>query len=419
MIQRWLGKIGKDGHPIAAWQWKVLLVLTSINFLNYFDRLLVIPMFPLLKREFHVNDFKLGLLASVVLLVDCLTAMPAGYWSDRGPRQKIMAAGVFVWSAATFASGLAPNYGALVAARATVGVGEGAYAPGATAIITASFPAALRARAQSVFSLGIMFGGILGLATGGILTEIIGWRHSFMLVGLPGVFVGIAIYRLRVRGPRAREGTHVAWGLLRIPAYVAVLWGGLFAAFSSAVYISWTPAFVTRYHHLSMAKAAGWLALLVLVGSTTGVLLGGYLADRLQQRWNWGRAATVGTGILVATPFLYATTEANSLSAFYTWIFFASVALACYHGPVTAIIHDLTPTHAHAFAFGLYMFCIHFFGDSMAPAVIGFLSDRSDLRRALLLGVAANLISALCFLAAVWLIRRCAPSPASPAHPPA
>jgi MFS family permease len=406
MTEKLPENMGPGGRNIAAWQWKVLLVLTSINLLNYFDRPLVIPMFPLLKRDFQVSDFKLGLLASVVLLVDCLTALPAGYWSDRGPRQKIMACGVFVWSAATFASGLAPSYGALAAARAGVGVGEGTYAPGGTAIISASFPADLRARVQSVFSLGTMIGGILGLATGGVLAEAIGWRHSFMIVGLPGVLVGVAIYRLRahVSGPRGRAP--VAWGLLRIRAYVAILGGGLFVAFSSAAFISWSPTFVVRYHHLSSAKASGWLALLVLVSSTLGVLLGGYLADRLHKRWSWGRAATVGTGILVATPFLYATLRADSLSWFYACVFVATAALACYHGPTTAVIHDLTPPHAHAFAFGLYMFFIHFFGDSMAPAVVGFLSDRFSLRWALLIGVAANLISALCFLAAVWLIAR-------------
>ncbi len=419
MTEMLLRILGPSGRKIAAWQWKVLLLLTSINLLNYYDRILIIPMFPLLKQEFHITDFKLGLLASVALLVDCLTALPAGYGSDRGLRQKIMASGVFVWSAASFATGLAPSYGALAAARGGVGVGEGAYAPGATAIISASFPAEFRARVQSIFSLGMMIGGILGLATGGLLAEAIGWRYSFMIVGLPGVLIGIAIYRMRLPVARRREQAHVAWGLLRIRAYIAVLGGGLFVAFSSAAFINWSPIFVLRYHQLSIAKASGSLAVLVLVSSALGVLLGGYVADRLHKRWRWGRAATVGTGILVSTPFLYATVETNSLSWFYVCIFFATAALSCYHGPTTAIIHDLTPPHAHAFAFSLYMFCVHFFGDSLAPAVVGFLSDRSSLRQALLLGVEANLISALCFLAAVWLIRRRPSSPSSTTHVPA
>ncbi|MEJ2009377.1 MAG: MFS transporter [Acidobacteriota bacterium] len=391
---------------ISARQWKILLVLTSINLLNYFDRLLVVPMFPMLKRQFHISDFQLGLLASAVLLVDCVTALAAGYWSDRGPRKKIMAGGVFVWSAATFLSGLAPTFGALLGTRAVVGVGEGAYAPGGTAIITASFPARLRARVQSVFSLGSVVGGVLGLAAGGVLAERIGWRHSFMLVGLPGALIGIAILRLPAPAPKPQEEAHPSWGLLKIATYDAVLGGGLLAAFSGAVFINWSPTFVTRYHHMSIGQASELLAPLVLASSVIGVLLGGYLADRLQEHWPWGRTLTVGAAMLVATPFLYLAVETKSTIMFFVCIFAASGSLAAYYGPTTAIIHDLTPRHAHAFAFGLYMFVIHFFGDAMAPAMVGFLSEVFNLRRALLLGVATNFFSALCFLAAAWLIRR-------------
>lgn len=391
---------------ISGWQWRVLLVLTSINLLNYFDRLLVVPMFPTLKQQFHATDFKLGLLASVVLLVDCLTALPAGYWSDRGKRKRIMAGGVFAWSAATFASGLAPSFGALVAARGAVGVGEGAYAPGGTAMITASFRPDLRARVQSFFSLGMIVGGVLGLASGGLLAQAIGWRYSFMLVGLPGVLLGIAIIRLKLKTKSEPQETQVAWGLLKIPGYVAVLGGGLFVSFSSAAFVNWSPVFVSRYHHLSVAKASTWLALLVLLSSAIGVLGGGYLADRLRKRWSWGRVITVGGGILIATPCLYLTVETDSLRAFYVYIFLATAVLTCYHGPTTAVIHDLTPKHAHAFAFALYMFIIHFFGDAIAPALIGLVSDHTGLRRALLIGVAANFVAALFFLAAVRLVRK-------------
>lgn len=415
MTNKLLERVGLGDGQIAAWQWKVLLVLTFINLLNYFDRLLVIPMFPFLQQDFHVSDFELGILASVILLVECLTALPAGYWSDRGPRKKIMAGGVFIWSAATFASGLAPTYGVLAALRGLVGMGEGSYSPGGTAMITAAFPARLRARVQSIFTLGMMVGGVLGLAAGGVLAKWIGWRHSFMLVGLPGAFLAFTVYRLRLRDspPAERkpvEQTQVSWGLLKIPAYVAVLGGGLFVAFSSAVFINWTPTYVTRYFHLSIGKASAWLALVALVSAVLGVLGGGYVADRLQEHWTWGRAATVGAGILLATPFLYFSVQTHSLTAFYGCVFLAMATLSCYNGPITAVIHDLTPTSAHAFAYGLYMLVIHFFGDSMAPAIIGFVSDKSNLRQALLIGVAANLLSALCFGAATWLIRARPPS---------
>ncbi len=268
------------------------------------------------------------------------------------------------------------------------------------------FPPRLRARVQSVFSLGAVLGGVLELAAGDVLAEWVGWRHSFMLVGLPGVLIGRAILRLPVPTSKPPKETHPSWALLKIPTHDAVLAGGLLVSFSSAVFISWSPTFITRYHHMSIGRASGLLAPLVLVSSAVGVLVGGYLADRLQEDWPWGRALIVGAAILLATPFLYVAVQAESMIVFFACIFVATGSLAPYFGPTTAIIHDLTPRHAHAFAFGVYMFAIHFFGDAMALAAVGFLSDAFGLRRGLLLGVAANFVSALCFLAAVWLIRR-------------
>lgn len=68
-------RLGVEWPRFTGWQWKVLIVLTLINFLNYFDRLIVFPMFPLLKEEFGVSDFRLGLLGSVFIVVHSLAVL--------------------------------------------------------------------------------------------------------------------------------------------------------------------------------------------------------------------------------------------------------------------------------------------------------------------------------------------------------
>jgi len=399
-------RLGLEWPHIAAWQWKVLVILTLINLLNYFDRLIVIPMFPFLKAEFQVSDFRLGLLASVVILVHSLAVLPFGYWADRGPKQKIMAFGVLFWSGATMLSGVAAIFRALLTARALVGVGEGAYAPAGTAMISDCFPPGFRARVQSVFNLGMLVGGVLGLAAGGVLSEWLGWRRAFFLVGLPGFLLAIFAYRLHVPISPPAEKAPPIWSLLKIPAYFMVLAGGMFVVFSGATFITWGPAFGMRYHGLSVAQASAWMGLLVLLGSLAGVLLGGCIADCLQARWVWGRAFTIGASLLVGTPFLFFAVTTHSLPRFFFCLFVASFMLTCYHGPATAVIHDLTPERAHSFAFALYLFVIHLFGDTMAPALVGRVSDLWELRRGLLMGVAANLVAALCFLLVACLIRR-------------
>jgi MFS transporter, Spinster family, sphingosine-1-phosphate transporter len=400
---RWAGL---EWPRFAGWQWKVLVLLTVVNLLNYFDRLIVFPMFAYLKDEFTISDFKLGLLGSVFILVNSISVLPLGYWSDRGPRKKIMAGGVLFWSFATALSGFAATFKTLVAARALVGVGEAAYAPGGTAMMTWCFPRRFRARVQSIFNLGMLVGGVMGLAVGGMLSEWVGWRSAFFLVGLPGFALAISIDRLRIPVPMPAEPMPPVRSLLKIPAYLMILLGGMFVVFSSSAFASWGVEFSARYHGMSVAEASLSLGTLVLVGSLGGVFLGGYVADRLQDRWPWGRAVTIGATLLIGTPFLYVAVVTDSRTLFLFCLFMATFMLTCYHGPVTAVIHDLTTPRAHAFAFALYLFFIHLFGDAIAPALVGRVSDVSDLRRGMMIAVGANLVAALCFFLVTHLVRR-------------
>ncbi len=400
---RWLGV---EWPHFTGWQWKVLLVLTLINFLNYFDRLIVFPMFPLLKEEFDISDFRLGLLGSVFITVHSLAILPFGYWSDRGSRQKIMAFGVSLWSAATALSGLASTFHVLLAGRALVGVGEGAYSPAGTAMISDSFPRSFRARVQGIFNMGMLTGGVFGLAAGGLLSEWIGWRYAFFLVGLPGFLLALTVSRMRVPVTLPSEKPPSVFSLLKIPAYLMVMAGGMFVVFSSTALITWGPTFANRYHNLNVAQAASWMGGLVLVGSVGGVLAGSYVADTLQSRWNSGRALTIAVTLLAGTPFMLVAVNTDSLPTFLACLFVASFLLTCYHGPATAVIHDLTPPSEHSFAFALYAFVIHLFGDALAPVLVGRVSDVSELRHGLQFGVGANAISACCFLVVAWLIAK-------------
>jgi MFS family permease len=399
-------RLGLEWPRFAAWQWKVLVVLTLINFLNYFDRLIIIPMFPLLQDEFGVSDFQLGFLASVFIIVHSMAVLPFGFWSDRGPRQRIMAFGVFLWSAATMVSGVAMNFLTLLGARALVGIGEGAYAPAGTAMISDCFPPSFRARVQGVFNMGMLVGGVLGLAAGGLLSHWVGWRYAFFLVGLPGFVLAFTAYHLKVPVSLPAEKPPSILTLLKIPAYLMVMAGGMFVVFASTALITWGPTFAIRYHGLTVAQASTWMGGVVLVGAVAGVLLGGYIADSLQTRWTFGRALTIGGTLLLGTPFLFVAVDTDSLFVFFVCFFVASFLLTCYHGPATAVIHDLTPPRAHSFAFALYLFVIHLFGDAFAPILVGKVSDVSELRHGLQIGVGANAVSAICFLIVAWLIAR-------------
>ncbi|HEY4682277.1 MAG TPA: MFS transporter [Candidatus Acidoferrales bacterium] len=406
----------------TRYQYKLLLILTLINFVNYIDRVLINPLFVLIKKDFEVSDLQLGLLITVFIVVQSCASIPFGWLADRVSRTRLITYGVLFWSAVTFVTGTVQSFRQLLIARSLLGVGEAVYAPAAVSMISGAYPQEFRARVQSFFNMGMLAGATLALAAGGIIGEWKGWRPAFFLVGVPGLLLGLMVFRLKEppslplprytgakasglgAGSKSREMVPVKL-LFRVPAYVALLASGTLITFAAGAIGAWGPTFVTRYQDFSLKEAGVTLGAILLVAVMTGVLTGGWVADSLERRWPQGRALTIATAFLVSVPVilwaLFAPTKGQFLFAFFVAAFFMS----WYHGPVTAIIHDLIPARAHATAFGVYMFVVHLLGDAPSSALVGAIADRWDLRAGLLVALAMQLIGAIGFLGVANLIR--------------
>ena len=155
-------------------QWKVLVVLMLVNFVNYVDRQIIFSLFPALRRDFNLSFAQLGTLAAAFTVVLSLASLPLAVLADRFSRRAVIGAGVLFWSAATFFSGMAGSFRSLLVARGLVGVGEAAYTPAGAAILSGAFPREVRARVQGAFDVGMFLGGATGIALGGILAQWLG-----------------------------------------------------------------------------------------------------------------------------------------------------------------------------------------------------------------------------------------------------
>jgi MFS family permease len=113
--------------------------------------------------------------------------------------QRMFRAGLAVFTAASLASGLAPDAAALVAARAAQGAGAALLTPAALAVLTATYTAARRTRALAVW--GALAGGGLatGVLAGGALTSWLGWRSIF-LINVPVGLAALAAARRLLAG---------------------------------------------------------------------------------------------------------------------------------------------------------------------------------------------------------------------------
>lgn len=388
-------------------QIRLLIVLMLVNFVNYIDRQVIFPLFPLIRAEFSLTYFQVGMLASAFSLVHSLSTLPLRVLADRTSRRKVISYGVLFWSGATFLSGIARSFHWLLAIRSLVGLGEAAYTPAATAMITGAFPRGIRARVQGVYDLGMFVGGAAGLALGGILAEWLGWRPAFFVVGVPGLLLGLTVFRLP-ETPRASESVEriPIFRLLRVPAYLMVLIGGWFITFAAHVYITWGAEFVHESKGFSLREAGVSLGVTVTLAGVLGLMAGAALADRLTRRWPWGRILTVCIGFLASAPLILTALHARGkvvlLGTFFLGVFF----MTWYHGPVTATMHDLIPARAHSTAVGLYYFFVNFFATTLAPGVVGRIADAYGLLAGMHTAVIAQAAGALCFLGVVYFVRR-------------
>ena len=392
-------------YSLHPYQVRVLAILALINFVNFADRLVVPPLFPVLRDAFSVTDAQLGSLQTWLLVVLAIASVPFGLLADRWSRKFVIAAGVVFWSLATFLSGLANSFMMLLIARALVGVGEAAYAPAAQSMISSAFHSEVRARAQAVFAAGMLLGGAAGQALGGLVAETHGWQHAFFVVGVPGLILGLAALRLEEppRGPRTEL---VPVGrLLRVPAYLAMIVSGVFITFSSVSFLTWGVDYVVSYKEFGLREASVLLATIALVTLVLGVLTGGWVADRLQRRFPYGRVLAVAGAFLIAAPFVLWLLETDEKWMVLTAFFIAGFFMSWYHGPVTAIIHDLMPRRAHATSVGVYMFVTQLVG-AFGPQLVGKISDRHDLQAGLQVAVAVMIAGALSFLLVIYFISR-------------
>jgi MFS family permease len=391
--------------PLSRYQYRLLAVLTLINFVNFAARVVIVPLIPMLRMSLNATDDQLGSLQTVLYIVLALGSILFGLFADRFSRKFVIGIGILSWSLATFAGGLATSFIFLLVTRSFVGLGEAAYAPAAQSMISGGFPSEKRASAQAIFASGMLLGGACGQALGGIIGPRYGWQGALFILALAGILPGIALFGIEEppRGPRSEVVPMLR--ILSVPAFVSMIVAGICITFASVSLISWGVDFVQSYKDFSLKEAAVSLAAVSLVSLVLGVMMGGYVADRLQRRYVFGRLIAISGALLVATPFLLAAILSDDKSVVLFGLFVSGFFLSWYHGPVTAVIHDMMPRRAHATSIGIYMLFTQLIG-GLGPKIVGKISDVRDLQVGLEISVGVLVCGGLLMLLVIHFIRR-------------
>jgi len=387
-----------------------LAVLAFINLFNYLDRYVVSALVESLKHsQLSLTDADLGFLMTGFLLVYMLAAPVFGALGDRKARPRLIAFGVGCWSLATGASGFAGSYGALLAARAMVGIGEAAYGTIAPSLIADYFPAGQRGRVMALFFCAIPVGSALGYVVGGLVDAHFGWRAAFFVAGAPGLVLAVLCLFLRDPPRGARDAPSTAAldspqatyrRLLHNRPYVLTVLGYAAYTFAMGGLAFWMPAFLERARGVPRAAATVSFGEIVVITGFVGTFAGGWLGDYCakysQRAFLWLSAFAT----LAAAPFAWVALTTGSHSLYLACMVAAQLLMFLSTGPINAAIVNLVAPIERASAVALSIFAIHVLGDAVSPYLIGKLSDAASLAQAVQVVPVAIILSGLLWFCA-------------------
>src|SRR5262245_44314886 len=287
--------------------------------------------------------------------------------------------------------GMAVNYAMLFAARIGTAIGEAGGSPPSHSLISDYFPKARRGTAFAIYALAVPVGTSIGAAIGGWGNQNLGWRNTFIAIGIPGIVIAILVFFTVKEPPRgmsdgalsrgATQKTPGMWEVLRF------LWlRASFRHLSLACALHWVVwyasgafnnAFLQRSHGMNVAEAGYWISILAAIAGV-GTFLGGYLSDRLStvtndRRWYmW----VPGIATLVCVPFQFLAYLSPSLAVSLPSFVGLMLMAAVFFGPSFAMTQALATLRMRSVATSLLLFIQTLIGNGLGPSATGFISDR-------------------------------------------
>lgn len=384
----------------SAYRWYVVAVCTVAYVFSFVDRQIMTLLIEPIRADLALTDTQFGLLHGLAFALFYATlGIPIAQASDSHSRPRIIASGVFVWSAATALCSVARNFVQLFVSRIAVGAGEAALTPATYSMLADYFPRDQLGRAAAVYATGSMIGAGVAFLSGGVLVSLVPrlgldavpgigalrpWQAIFGLAGLPGVAVAVVI-GLTVRDPPRRQsgdnGARFADVVVFCASHRATIAAHFIGYSLSAIalfqLLAWGPAILIRTYGLSVAESGYVLGVLTLAASTTGVLCSGWLHDALLRRGRVDAPMLTGVwgamGLLVATIALASSaTIGAAIVRFAAALFFASFPIP----PSTTALQLLAPSRMRARLTAMFLFCNSLVGLALGSALVGVLNDR-------------------------------------------
>jgi MFS transporter, Spinster family, sphingosine-1-phosphate transporter len=391
---------------------RALLILASLNLLDYLDRNLIAALGPMVKAELGLSHRAFGLLTTAFFLVYLCTSPVFGYLGDRLGRTRLMAGGAVLWSLATSLTFWVRSYPTLLVARGAVGVGEASFGTLAPAYLSDLVPLRRRTRALGLFYLALPVGTALGFLVGGLVGTHWGWRSAFLLGGLPGLAMAGLVYFLPQPPPKdpgkLTSDSHFwgaawreSWALWQIPTLRWVTLGYAMITFTLGGLNIWMPTFLQEFKGLSLLHANMLLCGSVGLAGALGTVTGGFLGSRLQAYTVRAPLWVSLGGVILAIPMAAMVIFADRPALYIPGLAAAIFLLFSNFGILTAVVVSVAGPQRRAQAVALNIVIIHLLGDVPSPSLMGWVADLWGLQWGVSLSLVALAAGAVLIFSAL------------------
>ncbi len=375
---------------------RVNLLIGTGHFLSHFYVLCLPPMFLAWQAEFNVSFAQLGLTVALMSGTTAILQTPVGFLVDRHGARRFLVGGTLLMTLAMAAMGLATAYWQLLVLAVISGIGNSVIHPADYAILSASVEKSRVGRAFAIHT----FNGNLGFAAAppvmALLIDLVGWRTGLLILGAVGLPL-VAAIRLQssILTDQVREVRHASQeisgrALLMTRPMLLFFAFFLLTSMAGAGIQSWLITVLHQVKDMSVDAASSSLTA-YMIGATSGVLVGGWAADRTTRHLTFATVLTiVSAGLLLVVAAL----NLPDLAVM-ALLFTSGIILGASRTPRDLMVKDAAPPGQIGKVFGFVSSGLPL-GGAITPVPFGFIIDHGHPELVLVLVAIILLLSILC-----------------------
>ena len=249
-------------------------------------------------ERFHISSTQLATFTMVQLFVYAAMQIPVGAMLDRVGAKKLLVTGLLLMTGGQFAFAFASTFGAGVAARVFVGIGDAMIFISLVQLVALWFPPARTAMITQLTGVLGQVGALAATAPLSAALNSLGWTRSFAAAASVGVLLGIVLiavvrdspyedhHRDELKMRAVGRALKLAWVE---PGTRLGLWSHFSAQFGATVFaLLWGFPFLVSGQGLSPGAASGLLIVMTVTTIVTSPLVGGFVT-----RWPYSRSTLI------------------------------------------------------------------------------------------------------------------------------